>query len=878
MNNNNILVKCPECGESNFKKLDDTTCKCNICGCTFFVASPEINDQLNMALTYREMYKFSRSDEIYQNIIDKTDDEKIQVMCYFGRLLSYFGITYIKDFDGRHTVTYSKYDPDYESIKESSYYKHIIESKFKDLYQEKLDLLDAEYKRIKNELTKTPLYDVFICTKISLRTKHNLDVKGFTEDSQYAFQFYKELKSKGLKVFYSQEVLSGIDFDAQIYSALMRSKNILVITTDKDYLESAWVQSEWRRWINFISTGVKEKNSLYLFIPNGIHLELPIVLEKTQKFNNTLELVNRMEEQISPKKQATPAIDSLLRKANTSIVLGKYDAAEKILTDLCMDYPDDYRPWTYLMDLLSESKVPYGDEKYKRYYEAAMSICTDKSKKDEIKRKYKVYLTKKEEVKEQKNNSNLSTTIKGNNNVVSVNGIIVNNTNNVDNVIKTLDQRTSKKKKKCRVCNADMDEDENICPYCETVQESNPSKSKHSSKTTKNCHGCGMEIDASSRECPYCGYIEYNRNITKSNDVLFDDAYDLYTKKDYQKAFEIFTDLANKGYAKAQYQLGYMYLYNEGVEKDLEKAITWFNKAISNGEKLSYFSLGALYQYEKGTLPDLYKARELYQQAEFNGVSSSEQINEVNKMIHILENQESKEAQKQVVTSLKHDKRVNLLMLGVFIVLQFLLLFLFDRKGIRGHLMIAEPTFLILFAFIYRSIGYYKSSAFTVLENLFTVVIILVYSIWMSEFQIVLIVFLVIVTCIFMAVKQMKYASSIQFALTMVCILIALFSTTHLLPLLYSKGKWHLLWYICVQDLFMSIPLFIWKNKYDVMEENNMALYFILIVAVCIAFIVLHIITICQLGLSVLLIICTILVSIIAFILACGSAIGVADA
>ena len=392
MNSNVVLIKCPVCGESSFKKLDDTTCKCHICSSTFFITPTEISEQLNIALTYREMYKFSRSDDIYQNIMDKTSDEKIQVMCNFGRLLSYFGITYIKDFDGRYTITYSKYDPEYKSIKECTYYKHISESKYMYLYQEKLDLLDVEYKRIKDELAKTPLYDVFICTKISLRTKHNLQLKGFTEDSQYAFQFYKELKDKGLKVFYSQEVLSGIDFDAQIYSALMRSKNILVITTEKDYLESAWVQSEWRRWINFINTGVKNKNSLFLFIPNGVHLELPIVLEKTQKFNNTLELVNRMTEQILPKKVNTTSIEVLLRKANTNILLGKFDDATEILSGLCIDYPEDYRPWLGLVDLLVKQKVPSGDEKYIDYITLAKSLCEDETKQKAISSKYDKYL------------------------------------------------------------------------------------------------------------------------------------------------------------------------------------------------------------------------------------------------------------------------------------------------------------------------------------------------------------------------------------------------------------------------------------------------------------------------------------------------------
>ena len=60
----------------------------------------------------------------------------------------------------------------------------------------------------------------------------------------------------------------------------MRSKNILIIGSKREYLESPWVQSEWERWINFINKNLKEKKSLYLFVPNNVNIELPLKLTK----------------------------------------------------------------------------------------------------------------------------------------------------------------------------------------------------------------------------------------------------------------------------------------------------------------------------------------------------------------------------------------------------------------------------------------------------------------------------------------------------------------------------------------------------------------------------------------------------------------------
>ena len=61
------------------------------------------------------------------------------------------------------------------------------------------------------------------------------------------------------------------------------------------------------------------------------------------------------------------------------------------------------------------------------------------------------------------------------------------------------------------------------------------------------------------------------------------DGYSAYEKGDYKVALTIFEDLAKKGDAKAQYNLGIMYDNGEGVRQDKKRAKEYFGKACDGG-------------------------------------------------------------------------------------------------------------------------------------------------------------------------------------------------------------------------------------------------------------------------------------------------------
>ena len=327
--NSSEQIKCPVCGESNFHTQDNVTFKCRICNASFFSVEKDETHTLREAQNAMKLYDFAKADLLYENLINETQNEKTKVMAYLGRLLAYFGIVYIRDFNHTYVVTFSKYDPDYESIKETSYYEHIRESKYALQYGHIINGLDEAYKKIREEINKQDVYDLFICTKISIKTHEDSDIEGYTIDSEQASRIYDELTKNGLKVFYSERSLAGIEYDGQIYSALMNSKNILVITTKKEYLESSWVQSEWQRWMHFIKRGVKTKDSLYLYIPNNRRIDLPQVFtdQKVQTFDDSLKLINNIKEKLN-KKDNESDIDQLIRELEEiriKVQLGKSD-------------------------------------------------------------------------------------------------------------------------------------------------------------------------------------------------------------------------------------------------------------------------------------------------------------------------------------------------------------------------------------------------------------------------------------------------------------------------------------------------------------------------------------------------------------------------
>ena len=85
------------------------------------------------------------------------------------------------------------------------------------------------------------------------------------------------------------------------------------------------------------------------------------------------------------------------------------------------------------------------------------------------------------------------------------------------------------------------------------------------------------------------------------------------------EAFEELTEVAEQGFAHAQFNVGNMYYRGEGVPQNYKQAFRWFTKAAWKGHGKAQASLGVMYNSGDGVLQDYAKAHMWYNIAGANG-------------------------------------------------------------------------------------------------------------------------------------------------------------------------------------------------------------------------------------------------------------------
>lgn len=89
-----------------------------------------------------------------------------------------------------------------------------------------------------------------------------------------------------------------------------------------------------------------------------------------------------------------------------------------------------------------------------------------------------------------------------------------------------------------------------------------------------------------------------------------------YTKAyDPEKAFELYSECANNGNAKAMNAIALLYKMGKGVEKDNAKAIIWFKKAADKGYASAWYNLGFMYKFGTGTKLDYKESYNCFKQS-----------------------------------------------------------------------------------------------------------------------------------------------------------------------------------------------------------------------------------------------------------------------
>lgn len=115
-------------------------------------------------------------------------------------------------------------------------------------------------KGILSMAKNTPEYDIFICYKESDEYENQ------TVDSKLAQELYEKLSLLGYNVFFSRVTLknvAGTEYEPYIFAALNSAKVMIVVGTERKYLESPWVKNEWSRFQSMM----RKKDSGKILIP-----------------------------------------------------------------------------------------------------------------------------------------------------------------------------------------------------------------------------------------------------------------------------------------------------------------------------------------------------------------------------------------------------------------------------------------------------------------------------------------------------------------------------------------------------------------------------------------------------------------------------------
>jgi uncharacterized protein len=103
----------------------------------------------------------------------------------------------------------------------------------------------------------------------------------------------------------------------------------------------------------------------------------------------------------------------------------------------------------------------------------------------------------------------------------------------------------------------------------------------------------------------------------------FEDGLSAFNAGDFVTAYNDWWPLAQRGDAKAQASVGFLYYSGKGVRRDDRQSLLWFSRAAEAGQPTAQYFLGLHYFYGRGVTRDLARAYSWCEIALTNGYSES---------------------------------------------------------------------------------------------------------------------------------------------------------------------------------------------------------------------------------------------------------------
>ncbi|MFI3228426.1 MAG: TIR domain-containing protein, partial [Clostridia bacterium] len=257
-----MILKCKMCGDDIVVNEQMTYGTCESCGTTSTlpkIDSDQLANLYNRANHLRRQNDFDGALKVYERIINM---DNTQAEAHWCAVLCRYGIEYVVDPTSNQRVPTchrASYDDILQDIDYLEAIKHTVDIYTRNLYETEVNYIAKIQKEIIAISQKEQAYDVFICYK------ETDDFGQRTSDSVIAQDIYYQLLNEGYKVFFSRITLEkqlGQAYEPYIFAALNSSKVMLVLGTDKNYMNAIWVKNEWSRYLNLM-----KKDSKKLLIP-----------------------------------------------------------------------------------------------------------------------------------------------------------------------------------------------------------------------------------------------------------------------------------------------------------------------------------------------------------------------------------------------------------------------------------------------------------------------------------------------------------------------------------------------------------------------------------------------------------------------------------
>lgn len=228
-----VLLECPACGTRNARPRS-TGAELNI---------------LKRAVDQRLACDFHNAEKSYQHVLLEYPDEHEAL---WGLLLCHYGVEYVEDpvTHRRMPTVHTVRTKPLQAQADFRYACDAAPPEVRAQYELDAAYIDDAQAHIRQLAKSCEPYDVFLCHKT---TKPGSSEK--TEDYQRALELYYFLQGYGIRVFFapmSLQSAAGANYEAGIYHALHTAKVMLVFCSDADHLTSAWVRSEWSRFLEMM--------------------------------------------------------------------------------------------------------------------------------------------------------------------------------------------------------------------------------------------------------------------------------------------------------------------------------------------------------------------------------------------------------------------------------------------------------------------------------------------------------------------------------------------------------------------------------------------------------------------------------------------------